>query len=129
VGYDLWFHTTPRPDWRDQPAAEVRILLDSRHLDPPGNRISTVTLDGVRWELYEGRNPWPVYWFVRAARTGSVTLDLRDFTDALTRPPSGAAPLLDPALYLSSVEAGADVVSGTGRLDTSAYAVHVGPGR
>jgi hypothetical protein len=68
--------------------------------------------------LHQGSNGyWNVYSYVRQsnAETG-VTLNISDFLDDLT-----ANRGMAKTKYLSSIQAGTEVTSGTGRLDTDQY--------
>lgn len=120
VTYDLFLHVRSDPDWRHRPDAEVRLVLTPRD-GGPGTPLGVVERDGVRWDVYRGGSDWPVYTLVRrGATTTSVDLDVMPVLRDLA--PYG----LDPALHLSSVEAGVDVWPGRGRLVTTSYGVTVG---
>ncbi|GAQ52431.1 GH12 family glycosyl hydrolase domain-containing protein [Streptomyces acidiscabies] len=132
VSYDLWFHQKSNPDWRDQPHDEVMVWLNRQNgAGPLGTKRETLSVGGVAWDLYVGKivnkdsagkitSSWNVYSFVRRANTTSQTTDLTGLTDALVR-----RRLLGGTTYLTSVEAGTEVFTGTGRLSTSAYSVTV----
>ncbi|MEV6349004.1 cellulose binding domain-containing protein [Actinoplanes sp. NPDC051851] len=122
VSYDLWFHSIANPDWADQPTDEVMVwLYRSGGAGPVGTKQATVTIGGTSWDLYQGNIGWNVYSFVRTSNTTSASLDLTDFTDDLA-----GRGWLDKSKYLSSVQAGTEVFTGSGRLDTSAYSVTIG---
>ena len=121
VSYDLWLHDLANADWMDQPTDEVMVwLYRSGGAGPLGTKQATVTIGGTTWDLYRGNIGWNVFSFVRTASTTSSALDLTDFTDDLT-----ARGWLPRTKYLSSVEAGTEVFTGEGRLDTSAYSVTI----
>ncbi|MFI1989936.1 cellulose binding domain-containing protein [Actinoplanes sp. NPDC020271] len=121
VSYDLWFHTKSNPDWPDQPADEVMVwLYKSGGAGPVGTKQATVTVGGTTWDLYRGNIGWNVYSFVRTSNTTSAVLDLTDFTDDLA-----GRGWLDKTKYLSSVQAGTEIFTGSGQLDTSAYSVRI----
>jgi xyloglucan-specific endo-beta-1,4-glucanase len=61
-----------------------------------------------------------VYSFVRTSNTTSADLNLTDFTNDVA-----GRGWLDKTKYLSSVQAGTEVFTGSGRLDTSAYSVKI----
>lgn len=122
VAYDLWLHDVGDPDWEDQPTDEVMVwLYRSGGAGPLGTREATVTLGGADWDLYRGDIGWNVFSFVRTANTTSAALELTDFTAELTK--RGWMP---DSRYLSSVQAGTEVFTGAGELDTDGYAVRVG---
>jgi xyloglucan-specific endo-beta-1,4-glucanase len=123
ASYDLWFHTVSNPQWNNTPDVEMRIVLYSSGLGPPtGTLLSRVTVDGATWDLYLANRKWPVYAFVRTTPTTSIDTDLRDFTDVLRQQPG-----VSPQLYLSSIETGANVLTGSGELVTSAFSAEIGP--
>ncbi|BCJ44719.1 hypothetical protein GCM10010168_15320 [Actinoplanes ianthinogenes] len=121
VSYDLWLHSTGTADWQDQPTDEVMVwLYRSGGAGPVGTKQATVTVGGTTWDLYKGDIGWTVYSFVRTSNTTSADLNLTDFTDHLA-----GRGWLDKTKYLSSVQAGTEVFTGSGRLDTSAYSVKI----
>ncbi|MBC9728030.1 GH12 family glycosyl hydrolase domain-containing protein [Streptomyces sp. TRM68367] len=122
VAYDLWLHTKSDVDWRDQPSDEVMVWLNRQGgAGPLGEKVATVNLGGASWDLYEGDIGWKVHSFVRTDNTTSADLDLDDFLGELVR-----RGLLSDTKYLTGVEAGTEVFTGTGRVDTRAYSVDVG---
>jgi xyloglucan-specific endo-beta-1,4-glucanase len=123
VMYDLWLHDIANPGGANDPTAEVTVWLNrTGDAAPAGTREATVTIDGTKWDLFRATNAtWDVYSFVRTSDTTSASLNLKDFTDELTR-----RGLLSQQKYLTSVEAGAQIFTGEGRLDTSQYSVRLG---
>lgn len=123
VSYDLWLSTDPHLG--DGFATdEIMIWLhNSGGISPVGSKQLTTTIGGTTWDLWEGPVPggsWQVHSFVRTTNTTSQSLNLTDFVDYLI------ARGLSPAKYLLSVEAGTEVFTGVGRLDTTAYSVDIG---
>ncbi|SDT69193.1 GH12 family glycosyl hydrolase domain-containing protein [Actinoplanes derwentensis] len=122
VAYDLWLHDKANPDWPDNPTDEVMVwLYKSGGAGPVGTKQATVSIGGATWDLYRGNIGWEVYSFVRTSNTSAAGLDLTDFTDELV-----ARKWLAETKYLSSVQAGTEIFTGSGRLDTTAYSVQVG---
>ncbi|GCE50334.1 cellulose binding domain-containing protein [Thermosporothrix hazakensis] len=121
VSYDLWFHPTANPG-NVNPSDELMVwLYKSGSIQPVGSRQATVTIAGTTWELWRGNAGWNVFSFVRTSSVTSASLDLRDFiNDLVTRG------WMDPSKYLISVEAGTEIFTGSGQLDTTAYSVEVG---
>ena len=64
-----------------------------------------------------------MYSFVRTSNVSSASLNLRDFTNYLV-----ANNGLSSSKYLLSVEAGTEVFTGAGTLNTTAYSVTMGGG-
>ena len=118
VSYDLFAHTQSNPSATDSPSDEIMIWLYKVGAAPIGDSKATMTIAGTAWDLYQGSNGyWNVYSYVRQsnAETGA-TLNISDFLADLT-----AKRGLDKAKYLSSIQAGTEVTSGPGRLDTDQY--------
>jgi xyloglucan-specific endo-beta-1,4-glucanase len=122
VAYDLWLHDMANPDWQNNPTDEVMVwLYKSGGAGPVGTKQATVTIAGTTWDLYRGNIGWEVYSFVRTTNTSAAGLDLTDFTDDLV-----ARGWLAKTKYLSSVQAGTEIFTGSGQLDTTAYSVKIG---
>jgi len=121
VAYDLWLHDIAAPDWQNQPTDEVMVwLYRSGGAGPVGTKQATVTIGGTKWDLYRGEIGWNVFSFVRASNTSTADLNLTDFTDDLA-----GRGWLQRTKYLSSVQAGPEIFTGAGTLDTSAYSVTI----
>lgn len=121
VAYDLWLHTIANPTWEHQPSDEVMIwTYRAGGAGPVGTRQATVTVAGATWDLYRGNIGWNVYSFVRTSNTQSVAFNVRDFLDNLVN-----RGWVSSSKYLTSVQAGTEVFTGSGRLDTDAYRVDV----
>lgn len=122
VSYDLWLSSDPHLDNANADHEIMIWLYQSGDIRPIGAKQATVTLGGSAWELWEGSLPqcgWPVHSFVRTINTTSQALNLTEFFDYLnTRG-------LSNSQYLISVEAGVEVFTGAGRLDTTAYTVGI----
>lgn len=125
VSYDLWLSRNPRLDNANADHEIMIWLYKSGDIRPIGVKQGTVTLEGTSWELWEGSLPecgWPVHSFVRTVNTTSQELNLTEFFDYLI----GRG--LSSSQYLISVEAGAEVFTGAGRLDTTTYSVEISGG-
>jgi xyloglucan-specific endo-beta-1,4-glucanase len=122
VSYDLWLAGGPGIV-DENPAAEIMIWLHhTGGIRPIGARKARERLSGAEWDLWAGPHPvsgWPVYSFVRGENTNAASLNLMDFFDCLG--PYGLA----GSLYLLSVQAGVEVFTGSGRLQTSGYMVDI----
>ena len=123
VSYDLWLSSDPQLGNASADHEIMIWLYQSGDILPIGTKQATVTLGGTDWELWEGSLPqcgWPVHSFVRVVNTMSQTLNLSEFFDYLI----GRG--LSSSEYLLSVEAGVEVFTGAGQLDTTAYSVEIG---
>lgn len=126
VSYDLWLSNDPHLGNANADHEIMIWLYRSGDISPIGTKQVTVALGGAIWELWEGSLPecgWPVHSFVRTAHTTSQTLNLNEFFAFLIE--RG----IDSSQYLISVEAGTEVFTGAGQLDTTAYAVEIGQAR
>jgi hypothetical protein len=117
VSYDLWLHTRKRPTWQDKPTDEVMVWLRrSGGAGPIGSKVATIKLGRSRWELWEGDIGWKVYSFVRVGNVSKAYGDLKVFLNYLV-----AHRGLARSKYLTSVEAGTEVFTGSGTLTTLGY--------
>lgn len=123
VSYDLWLHTMANPGGGNDPSDEVMVwLYRAGGAGPLGTYQGTVSIGGADWDLYRGnvgsRN---VFSFVRRSNTTSATLNLRDFLHHLIY----TRGWISNAKYLTSVQAGTEVFTGNGQLDTNSYYVNI----
>jgi hypothetical protein len=119
VAYDLFAHTQSNAGTNDNPSDEIMIwLYKNGGAAAIGNATATVSIGGTSWQLYEGNNNrWPVHSYVRASNSDTgATLNLMDFLNDLTTNRG-----LAKTKYLSSIQAGTEVTSGSGRLDVDQY--------
>src|SRR5699024_10376898 len=91
-------------------------------------QVTTVDVAGESWDLYQGEvldddgdHLWWVHSFVHTSGTNSFEADLSEFTDILVERDE-----LSTDQYLTSVQAGVEVVPATGEPDTAAYRSTVG---
>ncbi len=121
VAYDLWLHSIPNPDYQDDPTDEVMVwVYRGGGAGPIGPTEMTVNVAGANWELHRGFTNWNVYSFVRTQSAPSSSLNLMDFINQLV-----TLGWMDPAKYLSSIQAGTEIFEGTGQLDVSAYSCSI----
>ncbi|MEG3634400.1 GH12 family glycosyl hydrolase domain-containing protein [Micromonospora palythoicola] len=122
VAYDMWFHPMADPGSADQPTDELMIWLYRANASPAGSRQGTVTIAGTTWEVWRGHvGTWNVYSYVRTSNTTSATLNIRDFTnDVVSRG------WMSSSKYLTSVQAGPEIFTGSGEVSTTLYQVTVG---
>jgi hypothetical protein len=118
VAYDLFTHSTAMPGYSDNPNEEIMIwLYRGNGAGPIGGRVDTVSVAGTDWDLYQGNNnAWNVLSFVRTSNTTSAAFNLMDFMNALV---SGG--YIPSNRYLSSIQAGTEIFSGSARLDTDSF--------
>ena len=119
VAYDIFTHTQSNPGTNDDPSDEIMIwLYKNAGAAAIGSAKATVTIGGSSWQLFEGNNNrWPVHSYVRDSNADTgATLIISDFLDDLTGNRGFAK-----SKYLSSIQSGTEVTSGSGRLDTDQY--------
>lgn len=114
VAYDIWCHTTPHARWYSSPAAEVVIWLRSADVHPAGDYQEDVTIEGYRWRVYVGLLPsgWPIYTFVSDSEVSELSMDIAPLLAYLT----DTGKWKSDALFLSSIEFGSEIYSGSGEL-------------
>ena len=95
-------------------------LYRSGGAGPLGTLQGTVNIAGTSWDLYRGNIGWNVFSFVRRSNTTSATLHLQDFLNNLV-----SRGWVANTKYLSSIEAGTEVFTGNGQLDTDSYTADI----
>jgi hypothetical protein len=122
VSYDCWLTSSSDPG-DSNPQGEMMIWLNhGGGAGPAGSEMATVSVDGASWDLYiDTDNTWPIYSFVRTSTTTSSSLTITDFTKVLT-----SSYGLNSSYYLSSVQAGTEIWTGEGQIDSNSYSVTVG---
>jgi xyloglucan-specific endo-beta-1,4-glucanase len=123
VSYDIWLSTNARLG-NANPSDEIMIwLYKSGDINPIGSKKTITTIGGDSWELWEGSHPtsgWSVHSFVRTENINSQILNLKNFFTYLI------SHGLSSSSYLISIEAGTEIFTGAGRLDTTSYSVDIG---
>jgi xyloglucan-specific endo-beta-1,4-glucanase len=122
VAYDLWVHTSAEPPMYGNPSDEVMVWIYAYQKDDPiGDYDRSVNVGGADWDLYEGSNGSnQVHSFLRTPYVKCDDLNLRDFLDTLVE-----LGYLQPSQYLIGIEAGPEVVKGTGSVSTRSYSCNV----
>lgn len=122
VTYDIWLSSNPQLG-NVNPTNEIMIwLYKSGDIYPIGSKQTIADIGGTIWELWKGPHPtsgWPVYSFVHKININSQTLNLKDFFNYLIY--HG----LSSSNYLISVEAGIEVFTGAGSLETTFYTIEM----
>ncbi len=121
VAYDLWLHDISNPGSSDNPTDEVMIwTYRSGGAGPLGTLQGTVTIAGTSWDLYRGNIGWNVFSFVRQSNTTSATLHAQDFLNNLI-----SRGWMSNTKYLSSIQHGTEVFTGSGQLDVTNYTADI----
>jgi xyloglucan-specific endo-beta-1,4-glucanase len=119
VTYDAWLADVEDPA-DGNPTDEVMIWLRREGgATPIGRRRDDVEVEGAAWELWSGPHPergWTVHSFVRTEPAVDARLDLLRFFEAVR-------PDMPKAIYLVGIEAGTEVFTGTGRLETTRFTI------
>jgi hypothetical protein len=123
AAYVIYLHSTASPGATDSPTAQIEIWVDdASSATPSGSLVQEVTIADATWDLYSSSGTWNTYTFFKTqSATVENNIDLKDFTDMLIE-----LALVDESSYLSSVQAGVQVYSGSGQLDTTFYEVYIG---
>jgi hypothetical protein len=125
VAYDIFAHALSNPGTNDDPTDEIMIwLYTAGGAGPIGTKQTAVSLAGTSWNLYRGtitdqttgQVRWNVFSYVRAANATTAVLNIVDFANDLV-----SRGWMQSSKYLSSVESGTEVFTGTGQLNTNGY--------
>ena len=113
----MFLHTIAMPGTNDTPTDEIMIwLYTAGGAGPIGTKQTTVTIDSASWDLYRGSTTWNVFSYVRTANATSAVINVMDFMNDLV-----ARGWVQSSKYLSSVQSGTEIFTGTGELDTTGY--------
>ncbi|WP_312030416.1 GH12 family glycosyl hydrolase domain-containing protein [Actinomycetospora sp. TBRC 11914] len=116
VSYDIWLDPTARKTGRPTGLELMIWLKHTDRVNPIGKKVGETTLDGVPYEVWQGKADVTTISYVRKQATNSVTnLSIPTFvTDATKR---GVA---KPGWYMTSVQAGFEPwIGGTGLATTN----------
>jgi xyloglucan-specific endo-beta-1,4-glucanase len=117
VSYDMFLHAIQMPGTNDTPTDEIMIwLYTANGAAPTGTKQTTVTIDSASWDLYRGTTTWNVFSYVRTANATSAVVNVMDFLNDLV-----SRGWVQSSKYLTSVQSGTEIFTGTGELDTTGY--------
>lgn len=119
VAYDLFVHALSNPGSTDDPTDEIMIwLYRASGAAPLGTKQDgTLSAGGGTYDLYSGDNGyWNVHSYVRQANATTAVLDMMAFMDDLA-----SRNLVASSKYLSSIQAGAEIFSGEGQVQTNGF--------
>ena len=125
AAYDIWINTTPTTGGQPD-GAEVMIWLNYRGpIQPAGNPITTVTIGGATYNIFEGRTTGTPSWNIISYQAQNTTLsasnlDIKAFiNDAVSRG------YINSAWYLIAIEAGFELWQGGAGLSTNSFSATV----
>lgn len=117
VAYDIFAHAMKMPGTNDNPTDEIMIwLYTANGAGPIGTKQATVTIDSASWNLYRGMSTWNVFSYVRATNATSAVVNVMDFMNDLV-----SRGWMQTSKYVTSVQSGTEIFTGTGELDTTGY--------
>ena len=118
VVYDVWLHPTANAPTENPPytdggqSDEVMIWLNQAgNPAPAGPKVASgISIAGSTWNLFEGSaGTWAIHSYVLTSNTTTSAFDIMSFVkDLITRK------LMPNTRYLTGVEAGVEVRTGTG---------------
>jgi hypothetical protein len=119
TAYDLWFDPNTNQPGRNT-GAELMVWLNTTGVQPIGTKGPSVTIAGASWDVWQGTlDGLKVISYVRTVGTTSVSnLPLHSFVADAT-----ARGVVQPAWYLTSVQAGFEPWTGGAGLRTISYSV------
>ncbi|WP_429312886.1 GH12 family glycosyl hydrolase domain-containing protein [Paenibacillus mucilaginosus] len=125
--YDLWLHDTNNAKYNSRPTDEIMVWLNNTNAGALGTYIETVSIGGSSWNVYKGYvddgtgGGWNVFSYLRTANTNSIDLNLKNFVDHAVYTKKWIA----NSKYISSVEFGTEVSSGSGQVNLSRWSLSV----
>ena len=120
--FDMWFTEAGKP------ATEIMVWSYHHIMTPAGHYRDTVKIDGVDYEVWQGKvQTWNyiAYWktksvFVNMPNHNEGTLNLKSFiNDSINRG------YLDTSNHLSSVEFGNEILCGKGHTEINNYSIDI----
>lgn len=131
MAFSLWC-VSALPSGVDTISHEIMIWNLNNGMTPAGTKYSTVTLGGIAYDVYMKKNHgddsggsahnWTYVAFKARESITKGPLKISDFVDYLL-----AQKILTPSNYVTSVELGNEIVTGSGTVDARAYAISVTP--
>lgn len=119
VAYDLFVHTVSNAGTNDDPTDEIMIWLYRANGAGPLGTKQGATFDagGGTFDFYSGDNTrWKVHSYVRQTNATTAVLNMMDFMKDLAK-----RGLVANTKYLSSVQAGSEIFSGQGQVQTNGF--------
>ena len=131
MAFSLWC-VSSLPAGIDTISHEIMIWNLNHGMTPAGVKFATVTLGGIAYDVYKKGNHsddsggsahhWTYIAFCAKEPITQGPLKISDFVDYLL-----AQGILTPSNYVTSVELGNEIVTGSGAVDARAYAITVAP--
>jgi hypothetical protein len=136
LAWDIWIASDPQPQ---KPKAEVMIwpwYVNQQPITEGGGQLKTVTIGGIKWDLYRGKNPdgWWVYTFrhrMDLKESGSTILlplvrveskvNLGEFVQYLVQ-----EKYLSAEDWIVGIEFGSEIIEGKGKWRISKYLLEPG---
>jgi hypothetical protein len=121
--WDIWVNPTSG----DKIGHDYEIMIwpyKNGNATPLGSKIaSAISIGGSTWDIYSGTvnstvrdDSWTCITFKRTSNITSINFNLKTFFDWLRN--NGK---IDSSKWIHSIEAGSEVVDGTGRVNTTFY--------
>lgn len=122
LAYDIWITTTNVPS-ENVISREIMIWLTNNQLMPAGEKIETVIIDEVNYDLYQHTFPgWEYIAFLPHEPLTSTTIKFERFVNTLID-----FKLLEETEFIASIEFGNEIVDGSGNLIIHQYEISVNP--
>ena len=129
MAFSLWC-VSALPSGTDVISHEIMIWNKNHGMTPAGAKFATVTLGGIAYDVYMKKNHsddsggsshnWTYIAFRAQEPIDKGPLKISDFVDYLL-----AKGILLPSNYVTSVELGNEIISGSGTVDIRDYAITV----
>jgi hypothetical protein len=129
VTYDLWLTNSATPDATTTPTEEIMVWLNysksssgTATASPIGSVVaSNISVAGATWNLYYGKSTTAAFYTASYVRVPSATTSVTDMMAFLRDLRSRSGYMPAGTQYLMSIQAGTEVTSGSGELDTTGF--------
>lgn len=122
LAFDIWITSTNEPS-ENNISREIMIWLTNNELMPAGEKIETVNINEVNYDLYQHTFPgWEYLTFLAHEPLTNTSIRLEQFLNTLID-----FQLLSESEFLASIEFGNEIVDGSGNLIIKQYEISVNP--
>ena len=120
LAFEFWV-TADSMSNQNEITTEVMIWTSNNLLEPAGNQISVVFVDGYYYNLFKADfDNWVYYAFISNDDQFNGTLNIDNFINYMV-----SIGHLNPNEYLASFELGNEIVYGEGQTNINHYSIHI----
>lgn len=119
LAFDIWITDSPTPA-QSNIKHEIMIWFEKRVQQPAGTFVEKVTIDGSTYDYYRGPLSWDYIAFVKTSTNKVSSVNISEFLTYLKNKNH-----IDANEFLSAIEFGNEVISGTGFTVITNYKIEI----